>query len=195
MPAFRDELTKKEGAHTRLSLLARTNSNALLKKAESDGGERWGRTRARRGRVCARLCVDRGVNKRYTNVSHLGVYPSSFRWPVLFFVPLPFRATGDLAPSTRFLRRSDGEQEREAIARRAVHVGRGVTARERRRRHEFRSGSHSRRRATTPSVKGWRGIENEGDEGGARLVRAHGGEKSRAPHPPWHVRGEAKEVW
>lgn len=40
------------------------------------------------------------------------------------------------------------------------------------------------------------GNESEGDGGGgARLVRAHGGEKSRAPHPPRHARGEAKEVW
>lgn len=31
--------------------------------------------------------------------------------------------------------------------------------------------------------------------GGARLVRAHGGEKSRAPHPPRYIRGGAKEVW
>jgi len=36
--AFRDELTKKEGAHTRLSLPARTTSNALLKKAKGDEG-------------------------------------------------------------------------------------------------------------------------------------------------------------
>lgn len=39
------------------------------------------------------------------------------------------------------------------------------------------------------------GDENEGDEGGARLVRAHGGEKSRAPHPLWRAGGEMKEVW
>lgn len=38
VPAFRDELTKKEGAHTRLSLPARTSSNALLKKAKGDEG-------------------------------------------------------------------------------------------------------------------------------------------------------------
>lgn len=38
VPAFHDELTKKEGAHTRLSLPARTSSNALLKKAKGDEG-------------------------------------------------------------------------------------------------------------------------------------------------------------
>lgn len=138
MPAFRDELTKKEGAHMRLSLLARTSSNALLKKVESNGGERWGRTRARRGRVCARLCVDRGVNKRYTNVSHLGVYPSSFRWPVLFFVSLPSdgrsRSLDEAPPLLRRqararsgslacrARRSRGVGEREATASRVSAV-------------------------------------------------------------------------
>lgn len=71
--------------------------------------------------------------------------------------------------------RSRGDGEREATASRVSAV---VTL-----------------RATTPSAKGGGGRENEGDEGGARLVRAHGGEKSRAPHPPWHVRGGAKEVW
>lgn len=70
--------------HSRRKVLTRAHpctysSNALLKKARCEGGE--GRTRGltrrapRGGRVCARLCVDRGVNKRYTNVSHLGVYP------------------------------------------------------------------------------------------------------------------------
>lgn len=35
----------------------------------------------------------------------------------------------------------------------------------------------------------------EGGGGGARLVRAHGGEKTRAPHPPRHAGGDTKEVW
>lgn len=91
--------------HSRRKVLTRAHpctysSNALLKKARCEGGE--GRTRGltrrtpRGGRVCARLCVDRGVNKRYTNVSHLGVYPppllspyppSSLSLSLTFFLP------------------------------------------------------------------------------------------------------------
>lgn len=89
--------------HSRRKVLTRAHpctysSNALLKKARCEGGE--GRTRGltrrtpRGGRVCARLCVDRGVNKRYTNVSHLGVYPPPLLSPyppsslsLTFFLP------------------------------------------------------------------------------------------------------------
>lgn len=98
MPAFRDELTKKEGAHTRLSLPARTTSNALLKKAKGEGrmGPDVG---ARRGRVCARLCVDRGVNKRYTNVSHLSVHPLLLPLVSSLLRPTSVEMVGGLAPS------------------------------------------------------------------------------------------------
>lgn len=96
--------------HSRRKVLTRAHpctysSNALLKKARCEGGE--GRTRGltrrtpRGGRVCARLCVDRGVNKRYTNVSHLGVYPppllspyppSSLSLSLSYFLSPSFRA-------------------------------------------------------------------------------------------------------
>lgn len=56
MSAFRDELTKKEGSHTRSSLLARISSNALLKKAKDDEGA-MGVGRGRGEGEFARDCV------------------------------------------------------------------------------------------------------------------------------------------
>lgn len=95
--------------HSRRKVLTRAHpctysSNALLKKARREGGE--GRTRGltrrtpRGGRVCARLCVDRGVNKRYTNVSHLGVYPPPLLSP---YPPSSLSLSYFLSPSFRIL--------------------------------------------------------------------------------------------
>lgn len=82
--------------------------------------------------------------------------------------PTRRRARARSSSSACRARRSRGDGEREAAASRAV-----VTF--------VAALQHHPRRVE--------GDENEGDEGGARLVRAHGGEKSRAPHPLWHVRG------
>lgn len=113
VPAFRDELTKKEGALTRALVLASTyQQQRPLKESEGrrEGAMGPGAERTRRGRVCARLCVDRGVNKRYTNVSHLGVYPSSFRWPASLLRPASVTIASAVSlPRRELLRRFDDE--------------------------------------------------------------------------------------
>ena len=78
-------------------------------------------------------------------------------------------------------RRRRGEQEREVVAQRAAHT----------------AGWWERQWHDLVVVRVASNIEGvgKGDKGGARLVRAHGGEKSRAPHPPRCIRGETKEVW
>lgn len=84
------------------------------------------------------------------------------------------------------LRRSVGEREREVAARRAVHVRSGGD-------DEKREATASRVSVvvtspcyyTQPTERGEREARaKKTGGGGARLVRAHGGEKSRAPHPP-----------
>lgn len=133
------------------------------------------------------MCVDRGVNKRYTNVSHLGVYPSSFRRPVLFFVPLPSRPSAISLPrqvppllrrrararsgsSVYRARRSRGDGEREATASRVSAVVTLVAALQHHPRRVEGRRERRRRRRGEVSPRPRRG-------------------KKRAPHPPWHVRG------
>lgn len=126
-----------------------------------------------------------------TPSSRLSFLPSLSRFRPVLVAPV-VTTVSDLASSTsssvalrRVRARSSGSACRARRSRGDDGRGDGVTS--------F-SGSHSRRATTTTRVEGG-GDENEGDGGGARLVRAHGGEKSRASHPPWHARGEVKEVW
>lgn len=97
MPVFRDALTK-EGAHTRSPV--HVQQQRPLKESAVRGGRGLTRRTPRGGRVCARLCVDRGVNKRYTNVSHLGVYPPPLLSP---YPPSSLSLSYFLSPSFRTL--------------------------------------------------------------------------------------------